>query len=209
MLNLIRMLKAKQEAEYERYWAKKLIKSNTIHETLNQYFHTIPSKLHVQEEFKVVSKYSTGKIKRVLVIGSGSLPLTSIHFCSDFHLSVTCLDIDSNAISLSQCLIEKLQIEQFFHFYNMNILDFFRLNEFDFIVVAVMAGISKSEKRNIAQHIAKNIDSNIPIIFRTVFGIGRIWFPVVMQADLQHQFKICDAYKKISPWNISFYITMN
>ncbi len=209
MLNLIRMLKAKQEGEYEKYWAKKLIKSNTIHETFNQYFYTIPSKLHVQEEFKIVSKYSTGKIKRVLVIGSGSLPLTSIHFCLDFNLSVTCLDIDSNAVALSQRLIEKLQIEQYFHFYNKNILDFFQLNDFDFIVVAAMAGISKNEKRNIAQHIAKNIDSNIPIIFRTAFGMSRIWFPVVRQADLEHQFKICDVYKKISTWNISFYITMN
>jgi len=72
-----------------------------------------------------------------------------------------------------------------------------------------MAGISKNEKQQIAQHISKNIDSNIPIIFRTAFGINKFWFPVVKQTDLQHQFKICDVYNKISPWNISIFITMN
>jgi len=52
---VLRLLRAKWEGRHEKFWAKKLLKSNTIDETLNRYYNYSLSQWHTQQEFEIVS----------------------------------------------------------------------------------------------------------------------------------------------------------
>ena len=204
----VRLFRARFEGKHEKYWAKKLLKSTELNETFRSYYNFSLFQWHTQQEFEIVSQYSACEKKRILFIGSGALPVGAINFCRNFHLTVECIDVDSEAIELSQRLVKKLQIDNYFRFHNINVLNFLNFKEFDFIIVAAMVGINKIEKQAIIQHLANHIDRNIPVIFRTVFGIKKMWLPQVQQTDF-NQFNICHEYWKISACFVdSIIITM-
>lgn len=209
MVEKVRLFRAGFEGKHEKYGVKKLLKSIEINKTFSRYYNFSLSQWHTQREFEIVSQYSVSEKKRMLFIGSGALPVSAIHFCRNFHLTVECIDVDSEAIELSQRLVEKLQINQYFQFHHINVLNFLNFQEFDFIIVAAMAGVRRAEKQSIIQHLANHIDRNIPVVFRTVFGIKQIWLPHVQQKDL-NQFNTCHEYRKIyADFVDSIIITMN
>jgi hypothetical protein len=71
----------------------------------------------------------------VLVVGSGSMPLTGIVFSRAFGSTVTCLDIDYKAIACSKALVEGLGIGAKFNYLCKDIFDYTCFSEYTHLLI--------------------------------------------------------------------------
>ena len=71
----------------------------------------------------------------VLLIGSGAMPISGVILYKEFGCKITCLDIDRDALQLSQKWIEKLGIRKNFSFLCNNIFNIDNLTEYTHLLV--------------------------------------------------------------------------
>lgn len=77
---------------------------------------------------------------KVLLIGSGAIPITGIILCKKFHCKITCLDMDEEAIELSKKVVTDMGLIKYFDFLCCNIrdLDLSDRNDTTGIIVAYL-----------------------------------------------------------------------
>jgi len=99
---------------------------------------------------------------KILHIGSGPIPATSIILTKKTNVNITAIDKSKNSVKQSTKLIKRLNLSEKIKIINSDILDF-SLNEFDLIIVA--QGINPYE--NTLKYISKSLKKSGRVIFRT------------------------------------------
>jgi len=113
----------------------------------------------IEKEIKMsnISKYD-----KVLVIGSGSLPTTSILIYNKTKSNITGVDIDPIAIKKSSLYLEKISLKDKINLVLADGLTY-PVNHYD--VIFVLYGIGKNNE--ILEYIKNNMKESVRIIFRT------------------------------------------
>ncbi|KAA8536741.1 hypothetical protein F0562_029219 [Nyssa sinensis] len=136
-----------------------------------------------------ISQHCTHVPSRVVFVGSGPLPLTSIVLAS-YHLTTTSFhnyDIDPLANSMASRLVSSdsdLSQRMFFHTTDiMNVTS--ELKDYEVVFLAALVGMDKEEKVRVIDHLAKYMAPGALLMLRSAHGARAFLYPVVDPCDLQ------------------------
>lgn len=129
-----------------------------------------------------------GDSRRILVAGSGPLPITSLCIGATLDVHVTCVERDTECHSLGQRLIAMSGRAEHFDSINVDILDLTAFDDYDAIVGVVLLGVGTdgdegSDKATIARHVIAHMPPGGRLVLRDPHGLGRLLYPSVELAD--------------------------
>lgn len=131
----------------------------------------------IQNEHGLVN-FTPGE--RVVFIGGGPLPLTSILQSKFYGVHGISIEIIPEIAALSEKIIEKLGLSSQI---DVVVGDETRLGHLDYGVVMV-AALAEPKKR-VFENIRKQVDSSVPIIYRTYTGMRAILYAPVTEEVLK------------------------
>jgi nicotianamine synthase len=129
--------------------------------------------------------------RRIMVVGSGPLPLTALCIGSTLDVGVTCVERDAECHDLGRQLIAMSGLEERFESINADILDLTEFEGYDAIVGVVLLGVStggqqESTKATIAHHIIDRMSPGMRMVLRDPHGLGKLLYPSVDLAPSNH-----------------------
>ncbi len=137
----LRSISAQGEYELERAWADVLVHSKDIWRDIEQFPYIENYKSMTDYEMNDINScIAHDKTHRVLFIGSGPLPLSSIYMAKKHNLLVDNVEIDSYAHSISRKIIHKLKLDSHINSIHSDILNIKDFSKYNLIYVAALAG---------------------------------------------------------------------
>jgi len=130
--------------------------------------------------------------RRILVAGSGPLPLTALCIGAALDVHVTCVERDTECHVLGRQLITMSGQENHFECVNADILALTDFDGYDAIVGVVLLGVGTesnqaSTKATIARHIIEHMSPGARMVLRDPHGLGKLLYPSV---DLDEDAKV-------------------
>jgi nicotianamine synthase len=176
LINL-RKICSKAEFELESYWTKEIIKSDESKEKLKEFpYYNNYEDLTCLEWNSLKACKIHHHHKNTLFIGGGPLPLTAIILAVEYNANVTILDIDKNAVELSNSLIEKLGLRNKVEVISSSAQEFLDYDKFEVIFIASLVGNSIKEKKNIFSWIREKSKQGTHILARSVYGKRKLLY---------------------------------
>ena len=122
--------------------------------------------------------------QRILVAGSGPLPLTALCIGAALEVHVTCVERDTECHMLGRQLITMSGQEDHFECINADILALTDFDGYDAIVGVVLLGVGTnsnetSTKATIARHIIEHMSPGAHMVLRDPHGLGKLLYPSV------------------------------
>jgi hypothetical protein len=122
--------------------------------------------------------------RRILVAGSGPLPITALCIGATLDVHVTCVERDAECHLLGRQLITMAGREDHFDCVNADILDLTDFGGYDAIVGVVLLGVGTnsneaSTKAAIARHIINHMSPGARMVLRDPHGLGKLLYPSV------------------------------
>lgn len=182
----LRSISARGEYELERAWANVLVHSKNIWKDIEQFPYIENYKSMTDYEMKDIDSCIAHDTKhRVLFIGSGPLPLSSIYMAKKYNLMIDNVEIDSHAYSVSRKIIYKLKLDSHINSIHSDILDIKDFSKYNLIFVAALAGTDEKEKKSVIRHIKRYSTKGTHIILRSVVDLGNLLYPKITQTHLK------------------------
>lgn len=136
--------------------------------------------LRCEFEIMACNHISQKNTRTVLFVGSGAVPVSAI-VASNKNLSVTAVDEDDLAITLSKKLIKSIGSKV--NVVHSNLFSFQDYSEFDLIVVSGTVGQTTSEKHAIAHHILKYCSEANNLCFRNPVREEKVLMAPILKSD--------------------------
>ena len=123
-----------------------------------------------------------GTSRRILVAGSGPLPITALCIGATLDVHVTCVERDPACHALGERLIAMSGREEHFETVESDILALTSFADYDAIVGVVLLGVGTegdeaSSKARIARHIIAHMTPGTRMVLRNPHGLGRLLYP--------------------------------
>ncbi|CAM2992331.1 nicotianamine synthase family protein [Hathewaya histolytica] len=128
-----------------------------LSDNLDSFKYSDDLRLAVENE---ILEFDINKKSKILFIGSGAMPITAFTINNEVNSEVVCLDIDNEALDLSEKLSNKYGIKNI-SFSSKDIRNF-DLKSFSHIIIASLV----ESKLDIAKYLLENIDDDTKIILR-------------------------------------------
>lgn len=116
---------------------------------------------------------------RILFVGSGPLPLTSIMLARQHGASVSNIDIDTDACRLSEALVARLGLEQKLQIACADILSLSDLGDYDVIILAALVGMRQREKQQLLAHLSAAMRPGALLVVRSSHLLRALLYPRV------------------------------
>ncbi len=187
LLPIMQGICSKAESLLEEYWARKILASKSIDTLLQFPYYDQYVKLANAELLNTKGR------KNILFVGSGPLPLSAILLAKEHQ--VTCLEKEKKAYGLSFKLVEKLNLSNKIKIINKDALSFDDIKDFEVIIIAALAGNSSEEKKEIIEHLSKNVKKGTIFLIRSANGLKRLLYPKVSL----EQHRNLSKHKEIKP----------
>ena len=123
-----------------------------------------------------------GSSRRILVAGSGPLPITALCIGAALDVHVTCVERDPECHALGKRLIAMSGRGEHFESINCDILRMTDFRGYDAIVGVVLLGVGATgeetgSKSTIARHIAAHMPARTRMVLRDPHGLGKLLYP--------------------------------
>lgn len=179
-VHTVRKVSAKAESAMEFWWAKKIISSSDPAATLASFPYTINYTELVAREVSLLaaSGWVRSNHSRVLLIGSGPLPLTAIEL--QRQLAVTQVDqVDSSyrAVSTARRLMKALG--QTAHIIRASGQAVRLHHKYDVIYIAALAGETVEDKQSIINAVLPYLTADGRIVIRSAYGAREVLYPLI------------------------------
>ncbi len=175
----LRKLSSQGEFELEYFWVKRILASNHAHTTFIQFPYYENYERMTSFEMDAMKSCDIHEIHKVLFVGSGPLPMSSIMIAGKHGVYVDNLDIDKEACDLSSELIKALDLSEKVKIMHKNIFDITDFSAYNCIFVAALAGEDEGKKYNIIEHIASYAEKGTHIVLRSVSNLGALLYPEI------------------------------
>lgn len=128
--------------------------------------------------------------RRVLVAGSGPLPLTGLGIAAGLGAQVTCLDRDPEAVELGERLIAVSDQAPRMRSLKGDVKELGDLGDYDAVVGAVLLGVDtkpqgSSRRTEIARHMILRMRPEARLVLRDPHGLGRLLYPALSESALR------------------------
>jgi len=168
---------------YERHWAHRLIQSQ---DPLHALQHEYPYFQHYQRatalEINAINSLAQQPVKKVLMVGSGALPLTTLAL-NTAGLEVDNLDINQADLLLGQTVCKVLEPNNQLAFIHNDICQQAELEQYDVIWLAALVGDAQI-KDLIIEHLFDNMRSGALLVVRTAYNLRTLLYPSVDEQGL-------------------------
>lgn len=148
-----------------------IIEKNSVEDFLAGHTDIIDEKLdRCSPEMKIEGKFlNLTKNSHVLIVGSGSMPITAVVLIKYFNCKITCLDIDKHAIDLSKKWITHLALNNNVKFINYDIFDFVNYKPYTHIIITGHI----FNKAKLLEHLSVYLKNDQKILLRNSSGLYR------------------------------------
>lgn len=168
---------------YERQSARQMLARHDLRDEITQrhpfYRQYVRS---TSLEFSAACLFLEESPKRVLMAGSGPLPLTAIVLTEKFGVPVDCLDIEQEAATIAAQVADRLDLSERLQFIAGNIANHSGLERYDVILLAALAG-GQRDKRRILRHLSATMQRGAVLIVRTASELRTLLYPPVLPQD--------------------------
>jgi nicotianamine synthase len=120
--------------------------------------------------------------RRVLMIGSGPLPITLVLLSELLGTEVVGIDVNAEACDQGRALCGVLGAPA--SILECDVLDFEDYGEFDFVLLAASVGLEREARLRIFARLAGTMSPGAALVVRTAHGMRRLMFPQMDPEDL-------------------------
>lgn len=177
--NAIRQVSSAAEYELETYWSRRITGARNAKKELTKFPYTQNYALLVNREFELLA--STGLAlaahHRILIVGSGPLPLTYLELFRLTGATIDLLDSSNEAIDMSEQFCRSLDLSA----------DHIRAkgekvkltHQYDAILLAALAGSTKEEKQTIVNNLLQYLKHDGRLVARSAIGTRTLLYPAI------------------------------
>ncbi len=181
-----RRIASKGEGELEKHWAQYILDSNDFREAIKRFPYIGNYEKMMKVETQAMKSCDIHNHHKVLFIGSGPLPLSSIILAERYGYRVDNLDIDITACELSSQIIAGLGLSDSIKVINKSIFDMLDFSEYDCVFIAALVGENENDKREIIEHVTNHADKGTHIVLRSVKDLGTLLYPEITDEHLKN-----------------------
>lgn len=186
---VLNQLCARGEGMMEEYWVEKfLAKKNLSVEDLREFKYFQNYEDLSEWEIGLVKDYLGYLPRRILLVGSGSLPLSAILWNLKTGVKVECWDCDNYAVERSRKLMERLGLSENIEVKLKDFFDQQNFESFDLVMGAALLGITEKEKEKVVKHLEENLAAGQTVLLRTSENLKVIFYQPV-KLDWLNNFK--------------------
>lgn len=179
----IQKLFSQASSLYERHWAQRIVESDEPQRLLTQEY---PYFQHYERatglEINAINSLANTPVEKVLMVGSGALPLTSLALKKS-GLSVDNLDINNDDLILGQKVCHAIAGEHSMVFIHNDVCLQEDLQQYDVIWLAALVG-DESIKNKIIKHLYTNMRPGAQLVIRTAYNLRTLLYPSIDEHDL-------------------------
>lgn len=179
----IQQLFSQASSLYERHWAQRMVDSDDAKHTLSEEY---PYYKHYQRatgmEINAIHSLAESPVNKVLMVGSGALPLTTLALHKD-GLQVDNLDINGPDLSLGQQVCDALSPDHQMTFIHNDICAQDNLAQYDVIWLAALVG-DETLKEKIISHLFSKMKPGALLVVRTAYNLRTLLYPSIDEQGL-------------------------
>lgn len=176
---------ARGEYALERHWAERVLSSGgRAWDELARFPYFANYEKLARLEWNGLLSVLREPPRRVLFIGSGPLPLTSIVLAATHGVSVDNLDVDADACRMASELAPRLGLADRLRFHRADGRSFAPMHDYDVIFVAALVGLRRAEKQAVVSHVAGQTRATALLVVRSAHRLKTLLYPEVKAADL-------------------------
>lgn len=184
VVNGVRTVSAHAEAEMESYWAHNIMVAENPSAALEAFPYKANYTELISRELQLVndSGLSLSDSHKVLVIGSGPLPLSAYEIVRQTGAMVDQVDSSAAAVQLGRGVSDRLGFKSnYTHADGQSVvLD----GQYDLILVAALAGDNTLTKQAIIDNVLPNLSESGRIIVRSAQGERVLLYPTIAPDEL-------------------------
>tara|TARA_B110000977_G_C11069307_1_gene488998 strand:+ start:2144 stop:2917 length:774 start_codon:yes stop_codon:yes gene_type:complete len=192
----LQYLSAEAEYQLEKCWADKIINSIDPIKELE----TFPYFKNYQDlttlEYNSLHSFSEHKSHKVIFIGGGFLPLTSIVLANKYNISSTTIDIDKEVTEKSRILVKSLKLDHLIDIQN-SAGQTFNYQNYNTIFVAALAGLDSKTKTEIFNQIKSTSPKKSHIVARSSWNNRELLYRPIDESI----YKIFTPIIKVDPFH--------
>jgi len=175
-------LAARGEYELELAWAERVAADPG---ELDRFPYLENYRLLAGVEHDVVAAHLARPVRRVLFVGSGPLPLSSLLLADRLGVPVDNLDRDPRAVDAACRVALALGAVDRVTFALGDLLDHHDLATYDLVVLAALVGVDPDEKRACLAHLARTMAPGALVLARSAHALRTLLYPgVELPADV-------------------------
>lgn len=192
----LRELSSRAECEMELYWANRITESSNPEKELKKFwYYKNYEDLTVLEYTNVINLKA--KIKKVLFVGGGPLPLTAIILANKYNILCEVLERDELSFLKSTTLIKSLGLENKVKIIKTTAEKHNSYGKYDLIYLAALVGENEKSKNKMINHIYKEISKNSLFLCRSSHGSRKIIYTPINK----NIFKKLKPLLEVRPYN--------
>jgi nicotianamine synthase len=178
----LRRYSAAGEYQRELFWSRAIVSSrDPVSSFRDVPYHDNYRRLLAFEVGGVVAAVNPHP-RRVLMIGSGPMPVTLIHLAEMLETDVVGIDVNAEACDEGRALCRALGVQAPIH--QCDVLDFEDFGDFDFVLLAASVGLERDARLKILARLAGTMSPDAALVVRTAHGTRRLMFPQIDPEDL-------------------------
>lgn len=197
-MQIVELRKISSAAEYEMelHWADKIIKSKNPNSELEKFwYYKNYEDLVTLEYINIIS--INKKVKKVLFVGGGPLPLTTIILANKYNILCEVLERDEVSFLKSTTLIKSLELENKVKIIKITAEKHNSYTKYDLIYLAALVGENEKSKNKMINHIYKAISKNSLFLCRSSHGSRKIIYNPINK----NIFKKLKPLLEVRPYN--------
>ncbi|MGH3781846.1 MAG: nicotianamine synthase family protein [Pseudonocardiaceae bacterium] len=180
----LRSLCSAGELELERAWARRIITSHDPQRELREFPYFTNYEQLTRLEHHAVLGVTGRALPRMLFVGAGPLPLTSVLLATQHgHTEIDNIDIDSEATRLAERLTGALQIDSL-RFRRADVLACTDVADYDMVYVAAMVGPHPDDKSRVIKHLSQQMRPGALLLARSAHSLRTLLYPPLTLRDL-------------------------
>jgi nicotianamine synthase len=174
------------ETEMELYWARKIVASPNPAQALAAFPYCDNYEKLVGREIRLIeeSGLPIDASSRILMIGTGPLPMTGLEFMRQRAARVDHMDISLQALALCSLVSNRLGLACGHILGDGAVVEL--TDQYDVIVVAGLAGENAPAKQAILDNTLPSLAANGRLLLRSARGARTLLYPGVLASDFAH-----------------------
>ncbi|MFC5061495.1 nicotianamine synthase family protein [Actinomycetospora atypica] len=174
----LRRLCADGEFELERSWTRRIVGNADPRAELARFPYCGNYRDLTRLEHHTVSGVADAPVRRVLFVGSGPLPLTSLLLAQEYGCRVDNVDIDPDAAALGAGLTAALGTPGL-TFRVGDVEDDAEIDGYDLVYLAALAGLEPDAKLRLLAHLGRCLRPGTLVLARSAHALRALLYPVL------------------------------
>ncbi|HEY3896797.1 MAG TPA: nicotianamine synthase family protein [Pseudonocardiaceae bacterium] len=181
----LRGLCSSAEVELERAWARRIVASHDPERELREFpYFTNYEQLTRMEHHGVLGVTERGSRCRMLFVGAGPLPLTSLLLASRHgRTDIDNIDVDPEAVRLATQVAGALRIHSL-RFWCADVLTCTNLANYDVVCLAALVGAEPDLKSRVIKHLYQHMRPGALLLARSARSLRALLYPPLAIGDL-------------------------